>query len=130
MFTLFKIMNGDMTELDPILQEVPALKIGFVLFVVTATWGLLSILSAVVFESMLAHRMDTQDEESKKKRHHELKQFFEILDQDGSGNISRLEFHTFVRDETNETKLKRFLGVRQRKLSESSTHSSATAMMD
>merc|ERR1712110_661029 len=59
MFTLFRIMSGaDSHEssqaIDDLMSTFPVVKFTFVFFMVTSSWTLLSILTAVVSENMVS----------------------------------------------------------------------------
>merc|ERR1719158_1820128 len=59
MFTLFRVMSGAEAEeeahpIDSLMTALPVVKFGFIFFMVTSSWTLLSILTAVVSENMIA----------------------------------------------------------------------------
>merc|ERR1719387_1457749 len=54
MFTLFRVMNGDVNELRPLFTVSPFFRVIFVIFMVASSWSLLSILTAVVSDNMIA----------------------------------------------------------------------------
>merc|ERR550534_2589940 len=59
MFTLFRVMSGASSDheaaaIDNILETLPTLKFAFVFFMITSSWTLLSILTAVVSENMIS----------------------------------------------------------------------------
>lgn len=85
-FTLFRMMSGvssdpEIQAFDDVMSEVPAFKVAFSIFVVSCSWTLLSILTAVVSENMI-HNTEEHDEEleivnegeNRKKRIEELTQ--------------------------------------------------------
>jgi len=59
MFTLFRFMSGAESEdeaaaIDDLMVQLPLLKFAFVFFMITSSWTLLSILTAVVSENMIS----------------------------------------------------------------------------
>merc|ERR1719443_229497 len=68
MFTLFRVMTGapsgeEEEAIDWLMQTIPSIKFGFVFFMVTSSWTLLSILTAVVSESMIQTTEEQNTEE-------------------------------------------------------------------
>jgi hypothetical protein len=59
MFTLFRVMSGaasdkEQAAIDELMQSIPQVKFAFIFFMVTSSWTLLSILTAVVSDNMIA----------------------------------------------------------------------------
>merc|ERR1711998_254844 len=66
MFTLFEIMSGwSLANLSPLLEAMPFLKPAFVVFIIYTSWALLSVMTGVVSENMIAIReqMDSENRE-------------------------------------------------------------------
>merc|ERR1719163_1141904 len=69
MFTLFRVMTGAPSEeeaaaIDYLMVAIPSFRFAFVFFMVTSSWTLLSILTAVVSENMIT-TTEAQDKEFK-----------------------------------------------------------------
>merc|ERR1719245_2984257 len=99
MFTLFRQMSSglpddEMAALDELMDQLPAAKFAFVFFMVTSSWTLLSILTAVVSENMISTteqqealmRMATA-EEDRKEQLRALKALFQDMDENGDGTV-------------------------------------------
>jgi len=108
MFTLFRVMSSAESEqeahaIDSVLEALPTLKFAFVFFMITSSWTLLSILTAVVSENMISstdeqqHAMDLQSEEEDRVAHKDrLAHLFRTIDTDGDGAITQLEIDKFL----------------------------------
>jgi len=108
MFTLFRVMSGASSEkeshaIDQILDTLPSLKFAFVFFMITSSWTLLSILTAVVSENMITstqhqeHELKLQSEEEDHQEHvNMLKEIFEKIDMNGNGYIGRLDVEQYL----------------------------------
>merc|ERR1719331_2472430 len=66
LYSLFQLMNGDTSVIDPI-EEILVGKFLFAGFVVISTWAVLAILTAVVSEKMIASSDRFQEEEKQRK---------------------------------------------------------------
>eukprot|EP00446_Apocalathium_sp_SHHI-4_P084760 CAMPEP_0177474390 /NCGR_PEP_ID=MMETSP0369-20130122/22435_1 /TAXON_ID=447022 ORGANISM="Scrippsiella hangoei-like, Strain SHHI-4" /NCGR_SAMPLE_ID=MMETSP0369 /ASSEMBLY_ACC=CAM_ASM_000364 /LENGTH=474 /DNA_ID=CAMNT_0018949365 /DNA_START=1 /DNA_END=1426 /DNA_ORIENTATION=- len=110
MFILFKLMNGaqsdkDAEAIDSLMNRFPLLKFGFVFFLITSSWTLLSILTAVVSENMI-HTTSQQDkllqiqaaEETHKEHVQQLRELFSEMDLDSDGSITKNELETYMKD--------------------------------
>mmetsp|Transcript_116707 Transcript_116707/g.371299 ORF Transcript_116707/g.371299 Transcript_116707/m.371299 type:complete len:727 (-) Transcript_116707:332-2512(-) len=110
MFILFKLMNGaqsdkDAEAIDSLMNRFPLLKFGFVFFLITSSWTLLSILTAVVSENMI-HTTSQQDkllqiqaaEETHKEHVQQLRELFSDMDLDSDGSITKHELETYMKD--------------------------------
>mmetsp|Transcript_114859 Transcript_114859/g.223124 ORF Transcript_114859/g.223124 Transcript_114859/m.223124 type:complete len:876 (+) Transcript_114859:52-2679(+) len=108
MFTLFRVMSGASSDkeaaaIDAILETLPTLKFAFVFFMITSSWTLLSILTAVVSENMITST-GTQEQELKMQTEEEdrlehkatLQDLFDEMDEDGSGSIGPAEVAKFL----------------------------------
>merc|ERR1719327_2356997 len=67
MFTLFRVMTGapsgeEEEAIDWLMQTIPSIKFGFIFFMVTSSWTLLSILTAVVSETMISTTGEQEEE--------------------------------------------------------------------
>jgi len=67
MFTLFRFMSSAQSDeeaaaIDELMETLPVVKFAFIFFMVTSSWTLLSILTAVVSENMI-NTTDEQNEE-------------------------------------------------------------------
>jgi len=99
-FTLFQVTTTDNWDrvAYPIIDMNPLWRIFFVTFIVFASWVLISVLTAVASDSMIAMTTDKRDMERKEqeKRHASfirfLKECFLGADEDGNGVLDREEF--------------------------------------
>ena len=105
-FVLFKVMNGDQDLLEPLFDHLPAMKIIFVVFMITTNWSILSIVTAVVSENMITvteeHKNERREQEQKMKEQRavaRLEEIFEGLDKDGSGDLDLAEFRRILDDD-------------------------------
>jgi len=105
MFVLFKVMNGDMDPIKPLLDELPITKLVFVLYMVISSWAILSILTAVVSENMIAatdvHRLEQEREQTEWKQKHArqwLQEVFRHADSNHSGKLDEQEFMGILND--------------------------------
>jgi len=108
MFTLFRVMSGSPSDdeahaLDALMVELPTIKFAFVFFMITSSWTLLSILTAVVSENMISTTGEQEyemklasDEEDRAHLTNELRELFEIIDISGDGHVDKNELHTFL----------------------------------
>eukprot|EP00913_Durusdinium_trenchii_P018620 g17498.t1 len=104
MFTLFRVMSGAQSDgeseaLDSIMDNIPTFKFAFVFFMVTSSWTLLSILTAVVSENMISTtsvqekeiQLMSEEEDRKLKRHiQDLKELFQEINTTGDGIVREL----------------------------------------
>merc|ERR1711879_965997 len=111
MFTLFRVMSGSPSDeesdaIDALMVTMPQVKFMFVFFMVSSSWTLLSILTAVVSEHMLSttsqqekeHRLANADQD-RAIRKASLLLFFGIVDVDDSGRVDTQELAAFVYDD-------------------------------
>jgi len=108
MFTLFRVMSSAASEqeahaIDAVLEAAPTLKFAFVFFMITSSWTLLSILTAVVSENMLtstgeqARAMKLQcDEEDRALHISKLQELFDAIDYDNNTVITQAEINRFL----------------------------------
>jgi len=102
-FNLFKVMNGDMECMEPLMGYIPVMKFVVMLYVVLTNWAIFSILTAVVSDHM-ARVTEQHDEEAKALSESYAKEqlvlrIFHALDVDGSGAICAKELKRIVEDE-------------------------------
>lgn len=112
MFILFKIMNGaqsgdDARAIDELMVQVPAVKFAFVFFMITSSWTLLSILTAVVSDNMISTTAQQeqqlnmeQAEEKHAKQILALEDLFGHLDGEGDGTVNERELTEYLSDRT------------------------------
>merc|ERR1740130_1355294 len=110
---LFKLMSGaqtdaDADQLDLMMGRMPAIKFVFVWFTVTSSWTLLSILTAVVSDNMIATTERQEEEmalaafeEDRAELKRDLEELFGVIDKAGTGSLSCQEISDFLRDKEN-----------------------------
>jgi len=108
MFVLFRVMSGSQSNhesmaIDQLMVCVPSVKFAFVFFMVTSSWTLLSILTAVVSDCMIAttgtqeEEMRIQSAEEDRQQHlQDLQDLFSDIDAKGTGCVDFLEMETFL----------------------------------
>merc|ERR1740129_501929 len=111
MFTLFRQMSSglpddEMAALDELMDQLPAAKFAFVFFMVTSSWTLLSILTAVVSENMISttgmqeEELGIQTAEEDRALHvKKLMELFENVGSKGRGTLTTSELDEFLADE-------------------------------
>jgi len=117
-FVLFKAMNGDWGALEPLFEVLPISKLVLCLYTVISTWGILSILTAVVSENMInatdAQRSEQEklesDEEDRQKEE-QLRNLFRAIDKDCSTTLSEPEYKKMLKDENLRTQLETVTGL-------------------
>lgn len=110
MFTLFRVMSGAQSDaeaaaLDSIMDDIPTFKFAFVFFMVTSSWTLLSILTAVVSENMISTTSGQEkeillmSEEEDRKRHvQDLKELFKEINSTGDGIVRERDLIRFLQN--------------------------------
>jgi len=113
MFTLFRQMSGassdqEVNAVDELMKSVPSVKFAFVFFMISSSWTLLSILTAVVSENMISTTGEQQvemklvaSEEDRARHIQKLSDLFLIIDTTGDGLVSQEELHEFLSHEAN-----------------------------
>jgi len=103
-FSLFELMNGDTSVIEPIKDRVIG-RLLFAGFMVIANWAILAILTAVVSDQMIAASEDYEAEEKKARDTAEeskslgrLLHIFEDNDDDKNGLISKEEWEGMLED--------------------------------
>mmetsp|Transcript_123282 Transcript_123282/g.237693 ORF Transcript_123282/g.237693 Transcript_123282/m.237693 type:complete len:1132 (-) Transcript_123282:117-3512(-) len=113
MFTLFRVMSGaasdhEQVAIDDLMDNVPSIKLGFVFFMITSSWTLLSILTAVVSDNMISttsqqeeeHKIQTA-EEDRFDHVRRLKALFHVIDHTGDGQVEQCDLEAFLSDRKN-----------------------------
>merc|ERR1711904_344538 len=97
--------NGDQSTLEPLLEIMPIMKLVFAIFMITTSWSILSILTAVVSENMIAvtekskaEREAAEQKEQERETMQRLNDIFQALDADQSGDIGEVEFSRLLVD--------------------------------
>lgn len=104
LFSLFKLMNGDMSVVQPITGSVTG-QLLFAGFMVVSNWAILAVLTAVVSENMISTSQSADQEDQEKhiaeensKRMRRLTALFKEIDTDGGGTISSMEWQRMMED--------------------------------
>lgn len=113
MFTLFRVMSGAQSDaeaaaMDELMARLPTIKFAFVFFMVTSSWTLLSILTAVVSENMITTTGQQEEElkiataeEDRRQHIKELKELFSTIDITGDGTLEEKEILGWLNDRRN-----------------------------
>lgn len=130
MFTLFRVMSGAQSDaealkIDSLMKTLPTIKFAFVFFMVTSSWTLLSILTAVVSENMIS-TCGTQQEELRMISHEEdrqrhmadLRELFQSMDHNGNGMLDYTELETVLCSKENAQKVAKLVRVPVRNVRE------------
>merc|ERR1719426_771420 len=119
MFVLFKVMNGDTEQVEPLFHACPLSKLVFVLYMVVSSWAILSILTAVVSENMIQateHHRNELEEEKAFTRDREVREYlanlFAEADQDGSNELGEEEFEAMLHDKSKCADLQEKTGLK------------------
>lgn len=108
-FILFKIMNSDLGDIQPLLKVFPPMKAATAGFMVLTTWSILSILTAVVSENMISASEEAREEygdDAKARRvvrsTMKLGEIFDWIVQEFNESPGTISFDTFqkVLDDT------------------------------
>merc|ERR1719161_2907223 len=106
MLSLFVVLTtegwwGDFAQ--PVMEEIPAMAFFFVIFLVSTSFAMLNVLQALIVESTLATKKESNLEEAAKIAHsideanlEKLREVFNIGDEDGSGQLSVKEVKGLV----------------------------------
>merc|ERR1719359_2222164 len=91
MFTLFRVMSGAESDeeaqaIDSLMTALPTVKFAFIFFMVTSSWTLLSILTAVVSDNMISTTGQqveelkiASDDEDRQEHKRELRKLFDSI---------------------------------------------------
>jgi len=111
LFSLFELMNGDTSVIEPI-KSLLVGRLLFAGFMVVSNWAILAILTAVVSENMMSASNKFLEEEDKrkedemeKKNHDRLKDIFRENDSNQNGDISKAEWSAMLNDKAILTEL-------------------------
>jgi len=103
LFSLFKLMNGDLDVVEPIANYIAG-QLLFASFMVVTNWAVLAILTSVVSDNMISTSQKANEEDEQKIRHemHELRvrrlqMLFDEIDKDGDACISSSEWKTIMK---------------------------------
>eukprot|EP00928_Gymnodinium_smaydae_P013475 TRINITY_DN14912_c0_g1_i3.p1 TRINITY_DN14912_c0_g1~~TRINITY_DN14912_c0_g1_i3.p1 ORF type:complete len:677 (+),score=100.27 TRINITY_DN14912_c0_g1_i3:57-2087(+) len=98
LFSLFKLMNGQITVVHPITNTVVG-RLLFAMFMILANWAILAILTSVVSDHMITTSQKHMEEDAQKafeenelRSRKELMAIFRQIDEDGSGDITEAEW--------------------------------------
>lgn len=123
MFTLFRSMSGATSDvedyaLDAVLQASAAGRVAYAFFMVVTSWTLLSILTAVVSDTMISTTREQESEmrviEAEKERMehiNELRDLFETIDTSSSGVLAQEKLDVFLQSEENSMNTARICRV-------------------
>jgi len=123
MFTLFRVMSGATSDeeaaaIDELMAALPSVKFAFVFFMVTSSWTLLSILTAVVSENMISTTGEQENEmrlasaeQDRANQVLELEDIFKSIDVSCDGLIEESELDNFFRDKDNTVRCARVCRV-------------------
>jgi hypothetical protein len=105
LFSLFKLMNGDTSVVEPITDSISG-QLLFAVFMVVSNWSILAILTSVVSDNMISSSTKANEEDDRRTREENaivrkrrLNLVFEEVDKDGSGCVSSEEWETMLADE-------------------------------
>jgi len=104
LFSLFKLMNGDLSVVEPICGTVMG-RLLFAMFMILANWAILAILTSVVSDHMISESQHTdhedlqkQADESDRECTRQLMELFKAIDKDCSGGVTEDEWNDLMQD--------------------------------
>jgi len=104
LFSLFKLMNGDLSVVKPIAAYIEG-QLLFAGFMVITNWAVLAILTSVVSDNMIRTSQKANEEDDRKvhdeqhaHRVRRLRMLFGEIDQDGDCCISTSEWKAILKD--------------------------------
>jgi len=104
LFSLFKLMNGDLSVVEPI-ENYVAGQLLFASFMVVTNWAVLAVLTSVVSDNMIAASQKANEEDERKlkedahtDRVRRLRTLFSEIDRDGDGVVSTNEWKGIMKD--------------------------------
>lgn len=112
-FNLFMVMIGCESaavsaSLDRVMAQVPSVKFAFVFFMVTSSWTLMSIMTAVLSETMIKATKEENDEtklereeEEFAQRSKDIMQLFRQIDSCGDGIVKQSAFTEWLQTPSN-----------------------------
>lgn len=104
MYQLFKVMNGDLSDLESIMAESGLMRLLVGFFLITAHWGLLATLTAVVSDNVITVTQEQARETEESDNALALERFCVLLlklDHRGARDISREEMVAWLHDPEN-----------------------------
>jgi len=123
MYVFFKVMNGDLSSVEPLFEVMPVTKVFVVTFMVVSSWAILSILTAVVSENMISateeHRKECEqddDDTLKLRSRMKLEEIFGLADTNPDGVLDKSEFQRLVQDEQKCDELSEACGLQKGEL--------------
>jgi len=103
-FSLFKLMNGDTSVVEPI-TDSPAGQLIFVTFMIISNWAILAILTSVVSDNMISTSQKqieddaaAEGEKDRQKRLQRLTTLFQEVDREGTGYIGKQQWCAILED--------------------------------
>jgi len=109
MFQLFKIMNGDLSDLESIMMQSRLMRILIGVFLITAHWGLLAVLTAVVSDNIITVTQEQVAEEAEANEATVVENLTRLLsrvDADGNDEISKEELVAWLKCPQHSEELK------------------------
>mmetsp|Transcript_3360 Transcript_3360/g.8893 ORF Transcript_3360/g.8893 Transcript_3360/m.8893 type:complete len:563 (+) Transcript_3360:2-1690(+) len=104
MLILFELMNGHMSAFEDMLTCVPLMKPALIVYLLLSCLTILPILTAVISENMLNSSEETknrhrEEEEAQviKRKRAILNELFDSIDADLSGDITKSEFDSMLK---------------------------------
>jgi len=104
LFSLFKLMNGDLSVVEPICGTVMG-RLLFAVFMILANWAILAILTSVVSDHMISMSQQTDQEDYMKQADEadrectqQLMNLFMAIDKDCSGGVTEDEWNELMKD--------------------------------
>jgi voltage-gated sodium channel len=102
LFSLFELMNGDVTVVDSIIKNAGG-KLLFVAFMVISNWAILAILTSVVSDNMISASAQIHEEHKqleierdKQRSDRRLLRVFGLIDINGNGYITEDEWQDLM----------------------------------
>jgi len=107
LFTLFQVTTTDNwdTIAEPVIQLDSRWRVFFVFFIAFASWTMISVLTAVASDNMIAASTDRKDSEQKEQENRQrefinfLRDAFLEADTDGNGLLDKEEFAALINKE-------------------------------
>jgi len=123
MFTLFLVMSGaagdaETGALSTIMSDFPAVKLGFVFFLVTSSWILLAVMNAVLTENFISTTAKQEAElklstfeEDRAEQRKKLKDVLGEIDEDHDGLLHENQVLEIFKDEDRARVMSRDCGL-------------------
>jgi hypothetical protein len=94
--------------IDSLMTALPTVKFAFIFFMVTSSWTLLSILTAVVSDNMISttgqqveEMKIASDDEDRQEQKRELRKLFDSIGTEGDGLVRERDVTEFLKDKDN-----------------------------